>query len=169
MSQITAVFQAGGSGTVVTLTGNSGGAVPPTAGNINVVGSGAITVTGNPGTSTLTITDTGGGIPWTVITVNQTAAINNGYICNKAGTLALALPAVSPVGSIIRITNINTALGWQITQAAGQQVFFGNASTTAGALGTLTSSALGDSIEIVCTVANLTWQAVSMIGNLTPA
>ena len=45
-------------GFVNTLTGNSGGAVPPTAGNINVVGSGNITVTGTPGTSTLTITET---------------------------------------------------------------------------------------------------------------
>lgn len=43
----------GGSG-VQTLTGNSGGAVSPTVGNINVVGSGIIAVAGNPGTSTLT-------------------------------------------------------------------------------------------------------------------
>lgn len=45
---------------VETLTGNTGGAVPPTGGNINVVGSGDITVTGNPGTSTLTISSAGG-------------------------------------------------------------------------------------------------------------
>ena len=57
MSQITAfVLGGGGGGGVLTLTGNSGGAVSPTAGNINVVGDGTtITVAGNPGTSTLTI------------------------------------------------------------------------------------------------------------------
>jgi hypothetical protein len=63
MSQITAVILgSGGAGPITTLTGNSGGAVPPTAGNINVVGSGSITVTGNPGTSTLTISSSGSGI-----------------------------------------------------------------------------------------------------------
>jgi hypothetical protein len=38
-----------------TLTGNTGGAVPPTDGNINVVGTGSITIAGDPGTSTLTV------------------------------------------------------------------------------------------------------------------
>jgi hypothetical protein len=50
-------------GTVVqTLTGNAGGPVGPDgADNINIVGSGVITVTGNPGTNTLTISDSGPG------------------------------------------------------------------------------------------------------------
>lgn len=40
---------------IETLTGNAGGAVGPTGGNINVVGDGTtISITGNPGTSTLT-------------------------------------------------------------------------------------------------------------------
>lgn len=44
-----------------TLTGNVGGAVHPTANNINVVGDGIyITTVGNPATSTLTIEPTGG-------------------------------------------------------------------------------------------------------------
>lgn len=41
-----------------TLTGNTGGAVGPTAGNINILGTGSISVAGNPGTSTLTISST---------------------------------------------------------------------------------------------------------------
>jgi hypothetical protein len=49
-------------GAVTTLTGNSGGAVSPTLGNIDIVGSGGVTVTGNPGTSTLTITGDGLGV-----------------------------------------------------------------------------------------------------------
>lgn len=50
-------------GDVSTLTGNSGGAVGPTAGNINVIGDGtSITVVGNPGTSTLTISTVAGAI-----------------------------------------------------------------------------------------------------------
>ena len=45
---------AAGMGDVMTLTGNSGGAVPPTAGTINVVGDNInFTTVGNPATSTL--------------------------------------------------------------------------------------------------------------------
>jgi hypothetical protein len=54
----------GGSGTPIeTLTGNTGGAVPPTANNINLVGGTStannntgITIAGNQGTSTETVT-----------------------------------------------------------------------------------------------------------------
>jgi hypothetical protein len=57
MSQAGQFIPGGGPIAVVeTLTGNTGGAVGPTANNINVVGSGGVLVTGNPGTSTLTIT-----------------------------------------------------------------------------------------------------------------
>lgn len=50
-------FGGGSPSTVVsTITGNAGGAVGPTLGNINIVGDGTtINVVGNPGTSTLTI------------------------------------------------------------------------------------------------------------------
>jgi hypothetical protein len=41
---------------VETLTGNSGGPVGPTLGNINIVGADGVDVVGDPGTSTLTIT-----------------------------------------------------------------------------------------------------------------
>src|SRR5882672_8506485 len=61
MSQITSTIigSVPGGGPVLTLTGNSGGAVPPTGGGtINVIGAGTINVAGNPGTSTLTITNT---------------------------------------------------------------------------------------------------------------
>lgn len=57
MSQI--IFTNGGGVTpgsaVETLTGNTGGAVSPTANNIDVVGGENINTVGNPGTSTLTI------------------------------------------------------------------------------------------------------------------
>lgn len=55
----TLTISAVGTGVVSTLTGNSGGAVSPTAGNINTLGAGSITVVGNPGTSTLTAQLTG--------------------------------------------------------------------------------------------------------------
>lgn len=168
MSQITQFISNNGAGGFVqTLTGNAAPPVPPTAGNINIVGVGSILVTGNAGTSTLTITDTGGGLPWTVVTVSQAMLVNNGYIANGAGTVVLTLPAVSAVGSIVRVTGINNATGWQIAQNAGNTIFFGAATTTAGAGGSLTSSATHDAVELVCVTANANWQVLSSIGNPT--
>jgi hypothetical protein len=57
MSQIGKFVQAGSG--INTLTGNVGGAVGPTGGNINILGAGDVTVTGNPATSTLTISLSG--------------------------------------------------------------------------------------------------------------
>lgn len=60
MSQSGRYSVGSGAAPVETLTGNTGGAVPPTGGNINVVGdTTTITVAGNPATSTLTISTTG--------------------------------------------------------------------------------------------------------------
>ncbi len=132
-------------------------------GTASIVAGAGISVT--PGANTITIANTSTGLAWSVITANQTAAVNNGYFCNKAGTLTLALPASSAVGDVIEVANINTATGTQITQAAGQQIFIGNTNTTSGAGGSLTSSATGDTLKLVCRTANTVWQVISMIGN----
>ncbi len=162
----TLTVSAVGTGVLSSLTGNSGGPVFPTAGNTNILGAGSITVAGNPGTSTLTITSSATpGTTWSIITIDQTAAVNSGYFCNKAGTLLLALPAVSATGDIIEVVNKNTALGIQFTQAAGQQIQLGNSSTTLGAAGTLTSSDVGDTLKLVCYTPNTIWSVVSAIGN----
>lgn len=47
---------AAGNDVVKTVTGNTGGALPPTAGNINIVGSGSITVAGAVSTETVQLT-----------------------------------------------------------------------------------------------------------------
>lgn len=107
------------------------------------------------------------GTTWSVITVDQTAAINDGYFINKVGTLLLALPAVSAVGDSIEVANINSTTGTRITQAAGQQIFIASLSTTLGVGGTLTSTLVGDTLKLVCRTANTTWQCVAMIGNWT--
>ena len=69
MSQAGRFLLGSGLSPVETLTGNTGGPVPPTGGNINVIGAGAISVAGNPGTSTLTISQGG-----SVATTYQTDA-----------------------------------------------------------------------------------------------
>lgn len=152
---------------VETLTGNSGGPVGPTAGNINVVGSGSVSVAGNPGTSTLTISTSGAGLSWSAISASQTLVVKNGYICvSPGGALSLALPATSVVGDVIVVT-LDGSTSFTITQSAGQQIRIGNAATTAGVGGSLASTQQGDSIFMVCSVANLKWNVLSSMGNPT--
>ncbi len=58
MSQAGILNVAGGGGggsPVQTLTGDTGGPVPPTLNNINLIGGAGVSVAGNAGTSTLTI------------------------------------------------------------------------------------------------------------------
>ncbi len=109
------------------------------------------------------------GISWSAITSDQTAAIDNGYICNKAGLLSLALPTVCAVGKTVRVTGMNTALGIKVTQAAGQIIHFGTSSTTTGATGYISSTGIYDSVELVCSVENTEFIAVSSMGNWTIA
>ena len=155
----------GGGGGIITLTGNAGGAVGPDGGgNINVLGAGDVTVTGNPGTNTLTITIPGGGLQWFVSTVNTAMIGNSGYIANAVGQLQFLLPAVAAVGTIIRVVAVTTG-GWQITQNNLQAIRVGNMATTAGVGGSLSSTSVGDAVEIVCVTANTGWCVLSGIGN----
>ncbi len=110
--------------------------------------------------------DNGGRLQWTVITANQSAVVNNGFICNKATALELLLPATANVGDIIRVTGINTALGIKITQNAGQQIHLGPSSTTIGVGGFVQSSAIRDSLEMIAVVAGAStiWNVLSVVG-----
>lgn len=153
-------------GVVDFLEGNTGGPVGPNAGNvIFVVGSGSISVTGNPGTNTLTITDTG-ITGWNKISASQTLVVNMGYFCTGGTNLALALPATSAVGDNIEVS-LQGSASWSITQGAGQQIKMGNTATTAGVGGSLTSNQQGDSIRMVCLTTNLVWVVLSSMGNPT--
>ncbi len=107
------------------------------------------------------------GITWSVITADQNAAVNNGYICNKVGLLTLTLPATAAVGTIIEVSGMNNATGWLVAQNALQQIFFGTSSTTIGTGGSLASSNIYDSVRLICNVANTSWIVLSSIGNIT--
>ena len=76
------VLLTGNMGPLLSLTGNSGGAVFPLAGNINVVGDGTtIQVVGNPGTHTLTISAMGTG------TVSSLTTDDGHIVTPTAGTI----------------------------------------------------------------------------------
>lgn len=123
-------------------------------------------ISGGPGS--LTISVIGGGLQWNATSVNITnMAVNNGYACiSPGGALTLGLPTTAGVGSILKVT-LAGATSWQITQAALQSVRIGSNITTTGAGGSLSSTAQGDSVELVCVVANTTFQVLSSVGNIT--
>lgn len=124
-----------------------------------------VTVTNGPGT--ITIAATTGTLTWQAISANQTLVVEHGYICiSPGGALSLALPAVSALGDVLEVT-LDGSTSWTITQSAGQQIRIGNTATTAGVGGSLTSTQQGDSIRMVCSVANLKWNVVSSMGNPT--
>jgi hypothetical protein len=106
MSQMGRSFSnSGPGGFIQTLTGNSGGPVGPTGGNIDLLGTGVITVVGNPGTSTLTITPSG-SIASSFITNPAT-----GTATPVAGVLTFAgagSVSVSAAGSTVTITGTGT-------------------------------------------------------------
>lgn len=96
----------------------------------------------------------------------QAAAINNGYVISNAGQTTVTLPATAALGSVIAIQG-NGAAGWILTANTGQTIKLGSSTTSSA--GTLTSTNQYDSVEVVCVVANTTWAAKSVIGNLTVA
>ena len=104
---------------------------------------------------------------WSVITVSQTAAVNNGYFINSVGAMNLALPTVSVVGDVIEAIVVSAGSTLNITQAAGQQIFIGNTNTTLGVGGSLQSNAIGDAIRLVCRTANNVYYVSSTMGNWT--
>jgi hypothetical protein len=108
----------------------------------------------------------GGGATWSVATGDQTVTVNSGYITNSGSLVTLTLPDTAAVGSILRVTGIGAG-GWKIAQNAGETIYFGTANTTTGVTGSLASTKTRDSVELVCVVANTTWNVISSIGNIT--
>lgn len=109
---------------IETLTGDSGGAVAGTGVpvNVNILGtSGQITVTGNPGTSTLTLALAGGGTAIDSIAVQSTSGLGTNPVLPSAtgevsifGTVVVA--GTAPLSSIS--TAVNTCvLTAQMSQA----------------------------------------------------
>lgn len=121
------------------------------------------------GAASITVDCIGGGTSWATYNANVIAVAGHGYMTNLAGRVDIALPAVSAVGDCFKVINISaTAVGWRITQGATQTIYIGNTSSTIGAGGYLEATAIGDAIELVCSIANTEWIAVSAPqGNIT--
>lgn len=146
------------------LIGRSG--ADPVAANITA-GSPNITIGNIPGGITISATGPG-GFSWHEVTgTSQLMVSNDGYVANNVGLVTLTLPTTSVLGDELSIVGKGSG-GWLIAQNAGQQIIYGNQSTTLGATGSLASTAAADSIYLVCTVANLEWTvATGPQGNIT--
>lgn len=118
------------------------------------------------GAGSITVGAWGGGLSWSTKGASTPLVINNGFISNAGAGLSFALPALSSVGDVVALT-LDGSTSWTITQAANQQIRFGSAQTTLGAGGSLASTAQGDTVYLVCSVANLKWNVISSIGNIT--
>ena len=108
----------------------------------------------------------GGAFPWTDVTgTTQAAAINNGYTTNNAGAVTVTLPSTAAYGSVVKIAG-RGAGGWIVAVNSGESIQFGNQVTTT-TTGTLASTNRYDCVEILCVVADTTWQVVNSVGNIT--
>jgi len=117
------------------------------------------------GSGTITIANITGSMTWTNVTgATQALAVNNGYFASNAGgNVTFTLPATATLGDTIRIVGrINLFV---VAQNSGQQIFFGNKSTTIGVTGNITSKQARDCLTLVCSVTNTEWEVTAAIGN----
>lgn len=152
MSQAGLLNIAGGTAVVLFLTGDSGGAVGPTANNINVVGGVGIDVVGTPGTSTLTINALG-----TEATVQTTDAVATVIFTQ---TLAASEAALMEVRVIAAQSDYTSAIGGTFSSvvrraAAGGAVCaggpHGNILEDTAGMPDVDFNATGNDIEVLVT------------------
>lgn len=112
----------------------------------------------------------GGGITWNnVAGTTQTAAVDNGYVCANAALTTVTLPTTAPFGSVVRVTGLGAA-SWKIDYGTGVLIHFVDTGTdTTITTGSLTCQDRYGSVELLCVVADTTWNVISSGGNITPA
>ncbi len=148
------------SGAGETITGDSGGALSPTAGNWNILGRSGSKTSGTG--STLTIksppySDQGG---------STTVTLNSGSFATAAITLTLPVSAGLADGDIFEF--VCTTAGALVVQAVGaQKIRIG--SLISSAAGTATSSNIGDSITLRFRASDGFFYSTSVIGIFTLA
>lgn len=110
------------------------------------------------GGSAMTYTD--------VTTTTQTMVAGNGYTANNAGLVTLTLPATAAYGTEMVVAG-KGAGGWRISQLASQILHVTNLDSTTGTGGYIASTARRDSVRLICVVANLEWEVLPTVGNIT--
>lgn len=142
------------------------GTAVPVANVLEILGGTGVTTTGVG--NVVTIIVSASGMTWNVITSADNVKqilVENGYITKGGTACILILPPAANIGDTFTIVGYGNL--WQVTQNAGQTIFFGSQQTTAGVGGSLTATMIKDRIEVVCVTANTEFEVVSSIGNLT--
>lgn len=156
----------------LTLTGTSGGGpVSPNANGNFIFADPGIQIIGNPATNTLNFFGpTFLSIPWIDVTTSPiTLSPNTGYIDHFNGDTQYTLPTTAALGTVLFIIsgqNAGSGQLWTIHQNAGQQITVGGDASTVGVTGSVTAQSVGASLYLVNTVANLSWVAISIFGNI---
>ena len=115
------------------------------------------------------VISTTGSIPWEEITdPAHTMEVNHSYITNNVAQVVLTLPTEAAIGSRFIITGAGAG-GWRVAQNAGQQIHFGNTSSTAGDTGYIESTHQRDTVELICVVADTEFNVVDAVGNIEVA
>lgn len=169
------LLNSSGAGSTVTLNaddsvaasvGSDSGTATPASNAFSIVGTGGITTSG--ATSVITIDGSAiSDFDWNVETgTSASMAVNNGYVSNNAGLVTFTLPATAAVGDKLKVSGLGAG-GWAIAQNASQLINMVASSTTTGAGGSLASTDQFDAVELVCVVANTTFNVLSSMGNIT--
>ncbi len=172
----------GTAGAIVTLTGNSGGAISPVAGNLDILGGAGVTVVGTAGT--LTISLTGGGtaidsfvpdagtnpvVPSATGSVTMAGTASQITTTGGLNTLTFSIPAafIAP-GSIVSTTSIvaGTSLASTTTMVVGTTLTATGGLTTLAALTQAGTASINASGAAVTTIGTGGTGAVN-IGNAT--
>lgn len=137
-----------------TITGDSGGALSPTANNWNIFGLSGSKTSGSG--STLTVKSP----PYADQSGSTTVTLNSGSFATNAITLTTPATAGLADGDLLEFVATNGALVIQL--AATQVAHLGSATTSAA--GTITGSGTGDSICLRYQASTNDWWATSSIG-----
>lgn len=145
----------GGTTVGKTITGDSGGALAPTAGNWNILGRSGSKTSGSG--STITVRSP----PFSQVGASATSSLNTGEFVTAAVTRTLPVSAGLADGDLF-IYSCTTA-GALVIQAVGaQKIRIG--ALLSSAAGTATSTAIGDAVTLRFDATQGFFMAVSVIG-----
>lgn len=125
-----------------------------------------VSITSASGAITINASANGTWVDQTTASVTMVA--NRGYTADAgASQITFTLPVSATIGDFVEIQGKGAGL-YIIAQAVGQQVFFGNVSSTSGVTGSVSSSLQYDAIKLRA-LSSTTWSVVSSVGNFSVA